>query len=85
MRTGPLGWPWPPGRVLDAIVAEAKASRDKWGAYRSPHEAYGVLSEEMAELLEAMHQNDEARVRHEAMQVAAVAYRLAAEGWSRDG
>ncbi len=69
--------------MLLKIEAEAEASRARWGAYRSQHEAYGVLAEEVHELLCAIQANDEASIRHEAMQVAAVAFRLARDGWDR--
>ena len=70
--------------TLHLVEQEATSSFRKWGHYRSEHEAYGVLCEEMHELLEAIHKNDADAVRAEAMQVSAVAYRLASEGWRRD-
>jgi hypothetical protein len=69
--------------VLAQIRREAAASEDKWGAYRSTHEVYGVLCEEMKEMLDAIHANDDLGARREAMQIAAVAYRFARDGWSR--
>jgi hypothetical protein len=70
--------------VSTRLFDEAHASLVKWGPYRSPHEAYGVLAEEMAELLDAMHRNHDDDIRTEALQVAAVAYRLSRDGWKRN-
>lgn len=70
-------------QTIYELEAEAERSREKWGTYRSTHEAYGVLCEEMHELLEAIQANDDAAVKLEALQVAAVAFRLASEGWMR--
>ncbi len=70
--------------TVSRMLEEATASRDRWGSYRSAHEAYGVLAEEMSELLDAIHRNDETQAREEALQVAAVAFRYALEGWTRD-
>jgi hypothetical protein len=42
-----------------------------------------VLCEEMKEMLDAIHANDDLGARREAMQIAAVAYRFARDGWSR--
>ena len=63
----------------DLIVSEALRSERKYGCFRSTHEAYGVLAEEMAELLDAIRANDLDAVRVEAVQVSAVAMRLANE------
>ena len=70
-------------RALDGMLAEARGAYQKWGAYRSEHEAYGVLAEEMKELLDAIHANDHAAGRREALQIAAVAFRYALEGFER--
>lgn len=77
--TGPMDAQW----MLDTIHEEAQASEERWGTYRSPHEAYGVLMEEIAELLEAIRANNDVAARYEAMQVAAVAYRFARDGYKR--
>lgn len=63
--------------MLESIRLEATVADEKYGPYTSTHEAYGVLAEEMAELLDAIRANDLREVRTEARQVAAVAYRLA--------
>jgi len=69
--------------TMAAIVADAAKSRAKWGPYRSTHEAYGVIVEELAEMFDAIRANDDEAARAEAVQVAACAYRFAAEGWRR--
>lgn len=66
-----------PMDVSAEIGREAKTAEGKFGPFTSTHEALGVLSEEMAELLEAIHANDRAAVQREAIQVSAVARRLA--------
>ena len=68
--------------VLESIEAEANAAQESYGDFASMHEGYGVLAEEVAELLEAIRlkAGDPKRagqIRREAIQVAAVAARMA--------
>lgn len=63
--------------VLKAVIDESESSAAKYGDFVSAHEAYGVLAEEVAELLDAMRSNKRFSVQREAIQVAAVAMRLA--------
>lgn len=63
--------------MLDAIKREAMNAEKRFGPFKSTHEGFGVLSEEVMELLEAIRLNNRNCVRSEAIQVAAVAYRLA--------
>lgn len=63
--------------IIDAIIAEAARTDERFGPPTSAHESYGVLAEEMAELLAAIRSNEAAAVRGEAIQVSAVALRLA--------
>lgn len=56
-----------------------KRGFDRYGKFASTHEAYGVLAEEMAELLDSIRENQLDSVKDEAIQVAAVAARLAKE------
>jgi NTP pyrophosphatase (non-canonical NTP hydrolase) len=63
--------------TVNAIISEALEAEKRYGPYRSTHEAFGVLAEEVAELLDAIRSNSPAIVRAEAIQVAAVAMRLA--------
>lgn len=63
--------------------AEAEVATARYGPFRSTHEGYGVLAEETAELLDAIRANDLDAIRAEAIQVAAVALRLAEQ--CRDG
>ena len=69
--------------VLAEIQRESERSRKKWGTYRSTHEVYGVLCEEMKELLDEIHADRLGGARREALQIAAVAYRFARDGWER--
>lgn len=61
----------------DAILAEAYRAERTYGEIRSTHEGLGVLVEEFDELKNAIHVNDRGQVYAEAIQVAAVALRLA--------
>lgn len=63
--------------VLSAIMEEAERAAAKYGPPTSTQEALGVLLEEFDELKEAIHANSAPEIAHEAVQVAAVAYRLA--------
>lgn len=59
------------------IEEQMKGAEVRYGPFKSAHEAYGVLAEEMAELLDAIRANASESVRSEAIQVSAVARRLA--------
>lgn len=63
--------------IISEIQAEAKRAAEQYGNPASSHESLGVLLEEFDELKQAIHDNDQEAVIHEAIQVAAVAYRLA--------
>lgn len=65
--------------TLAQVAAEADRAAAKYGPFASVHEAIGVLVEEWDELRAAMHANDLEAIHREALQVAAVAYRLAAQ------
>jgi hypothetical protein len=64
--------------VMQEITQQIDMAETRFGPMSSAHEAYGVLAEEMSELLEAIHLNRAEAVRAEAIQVAAIAIRLAA-------
>lgn len=55
------------GRVNLAMLKHGDAP------FASPHEAYGVLAEEMAELLEAIKSNDVMAIERECIDVAVAA------------
>jgi len=63
--------------LINQIVDEAKSADVRYGEFASTHEAFGVLAEEMAELLDAIRANALMDVGREAVQVSAVAFRLA--------
>lgn len=65
--------------TLAQVAAEADRAAAKYGPFASVHEAIGVLVEEWDELRAAVHANDLEAIHREALQVAAVAYRLAAQ------
>ena len=52
-------------------------AQDRYGPFTSTHEGYGVLAEEVAELLDAIRANSIQATRKEAIQVSAVAFRIA--------
>ena len=60
-------------RILDI----ARGADLKYGHFTSTHEAYGVLVEEVDELLDEIRSNNCEGVINEAIDVAAVAMRLA--------
>ncbi len=68
--------------AIDAAREEADGAQGTYGDFASMHEAYGVLAEEVAELFDAirMKQKQPVRprlIRAEAIQIAAVALRIA--------
>ena len=69
--------------MLDRMIArvrdEALRAGERYGEPRSTHESLGVLLEEFDELKSAIHANAMASISMEAIQVAAVALRLAVE------
>jgi NTP pyrophosphatase (non-canonical NTP hydrolase) len=67
--------------VIELVEAEACRGFEQYGPFSSAHEALGVLLEEFNELAEAVRGNSLAAVHREAVQVAAVAYRLAMEAY----
>lgn len=65
--------------ILESVQEEALKSAAQYGDFVSTHEALGVLVEEMNELIESIRSNKLSSVQIEAIQVSAVAYRLAAQ------
>lgn len=65
--------------VTEAVRSEVLTADEKYGPPASAHESYGVLAEEVVELLEAIRGNNPVDIHREAVQVAAVAIRLAVE------
>lgn len=63
--------------MMEAIRKECERAYGRYGNPTSTHESLGVLLEEVDELKAAIHRNDPQGVAEEAIQVAAVAYRLA--------
>lgn len=65
--------------ALDEVFAEVKRSLDKHGGFRSGHEAYAVLLEEVDELWDEIKNDNSGGVeaRTEAIQVAAMAVKYA--------
>ena len=63
--------------AANCIRSVARNADELYGGFSSTHEAYGVIAEELAELLEAIQSNNLDRVRCEAIDVAAAATRLA--------
>ena len=63
--------------LTDQLREEINRAHSRYGNFASTHEALGVLTEEYYELISAVQGNRVDRIRHEALQVAAVALRLA--------
>lgn len=63
--------------LIELVHEEMGISDRRYGAFTSTHEGLGVLIEEVDELRGAIQSNILADVEHEAIQVAAVAVRLA--------
>jgi NTP pyrophosphatase (non-canonical NTP hydrolase) len=59
------------------MEVEMEQAHTAYGLFTSTHEGLGVLFEEFDELRSAIHANNLDDVQHEALQVAAVAMRLA--------
>lgn len=69
-------------QVLSDVSVEAENAQAKYGDFASMHEAYGVLAEEVREFFDAvcLRQSYDGRpdlIRQEAVQIAAVAMRIA--------
>lgn len=62
--------------LLREVANELASATEKFGTFHSAHEGYGVLAEEFAELLDAIRANDNAQIRAEAVQIAAMALQL---------
>ena len=71
-------------RILAEVTDELIVATSKFPPFRSPHEGYGVLLEEVDELWDAIKSNDSlAAQRGEAIQVAAMAIRFILD-WTGD-
>lgn len=60
------------------------AADERYGPFTSTHEALGVASEEWDEFRTAIHENDADAIVHEALDLAAVLVRLAAQIEARE-
>ena len=67
------------------VNSHIERSQDRYGDFKSVHEAIGVALEEWDELRSAMHDNDLEDVRAEAIDLAAVLIRLASQCRSSAG
>jgi hypothetical protein len=68
--------------AIDEVQGEILKATDAFGPFNSVHESYGVLSEEMYELIQAIHlfkthsePDAKAALREEYRQIAAMAIR----------
>lgn len=62
--------------TMETIIRTAGDAENRYGPFTSTHEAYGVLAEEVSELLDAIQRNNRVDIGSEGVDVAAVAYRL---------
>lgn len=65
--------------AVAAVTREVTRQEDKFQPFHSKHEMYGVLSEEVYELLQALHANQHEQFMKEAKQCAAVCIRFLEE------
>lgn len=63
--------------MIDDLLREIAKADGRYGPFHSTHEGLGVLTEEIGELVDAIRSNSLAAIEVEAIQVAAVAMRLA--------
>lgn len=63
--------------LLNRIANEATRAEKRYGPFTSTHEGLGVLTEEYHELIEAIRANNFERIAKEAIQMSAVAARIA--------
>lgn len=63
------------GDAMESIRSELVRAMHKHGPMHTPHEAYGVLIEEVDEFFDEVKANDYDRQRKELIQVAAMAAR----------
>ncbi|MFN3650045.1 MAG: hypothetical protein ACK47B_10745 [Armatimonadota bacterium] len=63
------------------VASEVLRARRKHRRLASAHEGFGVLAEEVAELLDALRSDDAEAISKESVQVAAVALRMATREW----
>ena len=63
-------------QVYERLDEEMIGADRRYGAMTSTHEGLGVLTEEVAELVQAIRANRRDQIEAEAIQVAAVALRL---------
>lgn len=68
--------------ALARITMEIDHGKKKHGAMLSAHDGFSRLRGEMIELETEVHAQDRVKRRAEALQVAAMAVRLAVEEWS---
>lgn len=61
---------------LAMLQGQIRYADERYGPFTSAHEGYGVLCEEVAELLDAIRTNKKESIQREAIQVAAVAIRI---------
>lgn len=66
----------PVGHAIANVMAELEVAQGSFHPMASPHEGYAVILEELDELWVEVKADDRARMREEAIQVAAMAIRF---------
>jgi NTP pyrophosphatase (non-canonical NTP hydrolase) len=69
---------------MSLIEDRIEIARARYGAFKSSHEALGVITEEYQELIEAIRANDLELVFKEALDLAACATKLARDCGNRE-
>jgi hypothetical protein len=62
--------------IVREVLAELHRATEKHGPYKSAHEGFAVIYEEVDELWDEVKANDPRRARAEAIQVASTAIRF---------
>jgi hypothetical protein len=63
--------------VIKSVLSQVSHADERYGPFKSSHEGFGVLAEEVVELLDSIRENDIVGIKIEAIQVSATALRIA--------
>jgi NTP pyrophosphatase (non-canonical NTP hydrolase) len=62
--------------IFNSLTEELQRATEKYGPFKSSHEGYAVILEEVDEMWDEIKRNDIDKAREEALQVAAMAIRF---------
>lgn len=72
-------------RVVDMVTTELKIAQGKFSSFKSGHEGYAILLEEVDELWHEIKHGNSTSARREAIQVAAMAIRFVVDLYNEEG